>query len=369
MSWAEFSYPLLQAWDWWELFQKGCQVQVGGADQFGNILFGMDAVKTISQNTRNELAQKDLKNVVDRPIGFTVPLLTTSSGEKIGKSAGNATWLDKDLTPTFDLYQFFMRVPDADAARYLKMFTFVPLPKITELMDEHWKDPSKRVAQHALASEVVNLVHGPDEAKAVEMQHRQLFRPRDSTAEPTPLPVNATVSRAPPNSPTKDFLNPAAGNRFAPQTNFQNMPGLRIMLPRSLVVNQQFHKILWHAGLVSSRNEGHRLIVNNGAYVGSRPGFSGPMGDRLEFSPIRTWAHSETEKFIQDGNLLMLKVGKWKMKIVDIISDEEFEKRGLTCPGWDEFKQERDAATPSTTRLQETELAQSLPHKEESASQ
>ena len=105
MSFAEFSYPLMQAWDWWVLFQKGVQVQVGGSDQYGNILFGMDAVKTISRNTADEQARNPLKNHLDRPLGLTTPLLTSPSGEKFGKSAGNAIWLDKDMTSTFELYQ------------------------------------------------------------------------------------------------------------------------------------------------------------------------------------------------------------------------------------------------------------------------
>lgn len=106
MSFAEFSYPLLQAWDWWTLFQQtGTQVQVGGSDQYGNILFGMEAVKVISRNTAIEVRRNPLESEIDRPIGFTTPLLTAPSGEKFGKSAGNAIWLDKDMTSTFELYQ------------------------------------------------------------------------------------------------------------------------------------------------------------------------------------------------------------------------------------------------------------------------
>lgn len=105
MSFAEFSYPLLQGWDWWKLFQNGTQVQVGGSDQYGNILFGMEAVKSVSRNTANEQVRNPLDSELDRPIGFTTPLLTAPSGEKFGKSAGNAIWLDKDMTSTFELYQ------------------------------------------------------------------------------------------------------------------------------------------------------------------------------------------------------------------------------------------------------------------------
>lgn len=105
MSFAEFSYPLMQAWDWWVLFRKGVQVQVGGSDQYGNILFGMEAVKMISKNTPIEEDQNPLEDDLDKPIGFTTPLLTAPNGEKFGKSAGNAVWLDKDMTSTFELYQ------------------------------------------------------------------------------------------------------------------------------------------------------------------------------------------------------------------------------------------------------------------------
>lgn len=114
MSFAEFSYPLVQAWDWWHLFQTGCQLQIGGADQFGNILAGAEAVKQIAKdsheyqvNNRNiEMLDEERGiKVISDPVGFTVPLLTTASGEKFGKSAGNAVWLNPDMTSTYDLYQ------------------------------------------------------------------------------------------------------------------------------------------------------------------------------------------------------------------------------------------------------------------------
>ncbi|PWY86005.1 tyrosyl-tRNA synthetase mitochondrial precursor [Aspergillus heteromorphus CBS 117.55] len=337
MSFSEFCYPLMQAWDWWILFRKGAQVQVGGSDQYGNILFGMDAVKNISRHAAQEQERDALENDLDKPIGLTTPLLTAPSGEKFGKSAGNAIWLDKDLTSTFELYQFFVRTPDDVVEKYLKMFTFLPLPEIARLMEEQNKDPSKRVAQHALAAEFVELIHGKPEADAVIVQHRQLFRPRSSTAEPTPLPRTPKPNaKIPPQ--LAGFENPASGNVHAPQTNFQNMPSPQVTLPRSLVVNQPFNKVFWSAGLVSSKGEGHRVIINNGAHVGSRPGDTGPMSDELSFTPVRPWPADKTESFIVDGNLMLLKVGKWKFKVVKIISDEEFTKAGMTAPGWEELK-------------------------------
>ena len=125
MSFAEFTYPLMQAWDWWELYRTGTQLQIGGSDQFGNILAGAEAVKHMakhdpewlnsSQQVNNHTSgvkatfatapKKIIPPAKIEPMGFTVPLLTTAGGEKFGKSAGNAVWLDKELTSTFELYQ------------------------------------------------------------------------------------------------------------------------------------------------------------------------------------------------------------------------------------------------------------------------
>lgn len=112
MSFAEFTYPLLQAWDWWHMYStKDIQVQVGGSDQFGNIVAGIDTINWIRHNHYDPVFLQDEKTVKEKeaflkkPMGFTVPLLTTSSGEKFGKSAGNAIWLDGEMTSPFDLYQ------------------------------------------------------------------------------------------------------------------------------------------------------------------------------------------------------------------------------------------------------------------------
>ncbi|THC99738.1 hypothetical protein EYZ11_000788 [Aspergillus tanneri] len=352
MSFSEFSYPLMQAWDWWTLFKKGVQVQVGGTDQYGNILFGMDAVKAISRNTVMEQDQNPLENDIDKPIGFTTPLLTAPNGEKFGKSAGNAIWLDKDMTSTFELYQFFVRTPDDTIERYLKMFTFLPLPEIAKIMEEQNQDPSKRVAQHALASEFVELIHGKAEADAVAIQHRQLFRSRSSTAEPSPLLKTSGIPANYAKSPASAFANPQSGNKYAAQTNFANMPSIQVTLPKSLVYNQQFHKILWSAGMVSSKSEGHRVASNKGAYVGSRPGDSGHMTDSLTFTPILTWPAERTKEFIVDSNKLFLKLGKWKFKVVTIVSDEEFKQLGLSAPGWEPEKQEPESTFPDSTKSQ-----------------
>lgn len=107
---------MVQAWDWWYMYQtKNIQVQIGGSDQFGNILAGMDAINYIRKTHYDPLVREDGKMKESElfyktPMGFTVPLLTTASGEKFGKSAGNAIWLDQEMTRPFDLYQ--VRLPE-----------------------------------------------------------------------------------------------------------------------------------------------------------------------------------------------------------------------------------------------------------------
>ena len=107
MSFAEFAYPVTQAWDFWHLYQRGVQVQVGGADQYGNILFGVEGVKQIlKHHGQEEFGPKTGQDPdLVKPMGVTTPLITTASGEKLGKSAGNAIWLDQDMTSSYDLYQ------------------------------------------------------------------------------------------------------------------------------------------------------------------------------------------------------------------------------------------------------------------------
>ncbi|KAI9831129.1 MAG: hypothetical protein M1819_005217 [Sarea resinae] len=338
MSFAEFSYPLMQAWDWWYMYQtKGVQIQIGGSDQFGNIVAGMDAIKYISKNHHNPDIRQEKEDERMLPYGFTVPLLTTSSGEKFGKSAGNAVWLDKDMTSIFDLYQFFLRSSDADVGRYLKVLTFMPLPKIEQIMTTHMEDPAKRVAQHALARDFVELVHGEEAAKAAESQHRMIFR--SSSAPVTPQ----AVTPGPTASPVGD-INPSL-NRRAPQTTPNNAPTANLILPKSLIENQSVARVLYSAGLVSSRSEGHRLAQNQGAYLGSRSEGGGAMGDSLSFTPVKLRDPKKTQDYVMEGGLLILRVGKWKVKIVQVVSDEEFERLGLDAPGWkeDEKRAAREA--------------------------
>ncbi|KAL8938233.1 MAG: hypothetical protein Q9211_003299 [Gyalolechia sp. 1 TL-2023] len=342
LSFGEFSYPVLQAYDWWHMYNtfqmNGIQVQIGGSDQYGNIVAGIDAINHIRKNHYDPDVRRDRAGEDNKPMGFTVPLLTTSSGEKFGKSAGNAVWLDKDMTSPFDLYQFFLRSSDEDVSRYLKLFTFMPLKDIETVIAEHALDPSKRLAQRQLAREVLSIVHGGELVKAVEAQHGLLFRQSTNALKLGTRVAKTdnvrTGSKA--ENPDMNFLfNKGAGpDKPAAAGN--------VTLPKSLVFSRQIGAILYSAGLVSSRSEGHRLSAAKGAYVGSLPGQQhGGMPDHVEFTPALTWQDHYVNKFIIDGKLLILRAGKWKVKIVKIIEDDEFERLGLDAPGWEQVKLKR----------------------------
>lgn len=200
----------------------------------------------------------------------------------------------------------------------------MPINAIENIVREHENQPSKRIAQHKLAYEVLEIIHGKEAAKEAEKQHGLVFQGQPVTKKPADGILQSN-----------EDINPQL-NKHAPQITAANTPSHHILLPKSLVYNQAMARILYSAGLVSSRSEGHRLASKQGAYVGSRPGASGTMGDQLEFTPVANWFPKDTEKYVIDDDLLILRVGKWKLKIIKIVSDEEFERQGLTAPGWKE---------------------------------
>lgn len=212
-------------------------------------------------------------------------------------------------------------------------------------MHEHAKEPSKRHAQHALARDVVEMIHGEDEAKTAEANHRMLFAARSGQEKPAPIGGDLSNSL----------------NEKAPQTNSSNMPTVSMVLPHSLVYHRPIARILHSAGLVSSKSEGHRLAANQGAYIGSRADGTGRMREDLTFTPVTLFAPYRTKDYIIDGDLLILRVGKWKLKVVKIVSDEEFERRGLTAPGWEEMKKEAEEAK---TEAEEPKKEAEEPKKE-----
>ena len=231
------------------------------------------------------------------------------------------------------------------------------MPDISALMEENDKDRSKRVAQRRLAFEVLCVVHGKKEAQAAELESQKIFGGRSAFVAYNA--AKATSSSDEQEKPPAGDWNFAV-NKYAPHVTSADRPGAKMTLPRSLVVNQPISRVLYAAKLVSSRSEGHRVVVERGAYVGSLPGQKGGMGDKLEFDRIVNWQPSETEKFIIDGSLLILRVGKWNVRLITIVSDEEFEKLGVEAPpGWEELKEsQREGDDDEAEAVQEGEEGQ-----------
>ncbi|KAL8946475.1 MAG: hypothetical protein Q9222_007136 [Ikaeria aurantiellina] len=367
LSFAEFSYPILQGYDWWYMYHtfqlNGIQLQIGGSDQYGNIMAGIDAVNHIRRNHPDPDIRQEEDQFLNKPMGFTVPLLTTSSGEKFGKSAGNAIWLDKDMTSPFDLYQvrdldlfplipeltilqFFLRSSDEDVGRYLKLFTFMPIRNINEVMAEHGKDPGSRIAQRRLAREALEIIHGQETTRTVEAQHGILFRPSKTAMRREARAARQSDSNASTSPKTTD-MNFLVNKQAGPD---KPGSGGQVVLPRSLVVSRQISRVLYAAGLVGSRSEGHRMMAAKGAYIGSLPGKQHTtMPDHVEFTPALNWDDEYINKFIIDDKLLILRVGKWKIRIIKIVPDEEFERLGLDAPGWQELKTNRQEKESEST--------------------
>jgi tyrosyl-tRNA synthetase len=161
ISFTEFNYMVLQAYDFLNLFEKyDCKLQVGGSDQWGNITAGIDLIK--------KKAEKEV-------YGLTVPLATKADGAKFGKTEIGTIWLDAKKTTPYQFYQFWINVDDRDVIQYLKFFTFLSKQEIENLKNEVQKNPEKRNAQKVLANEVTSLVHGNDVAVIVEKISRKLF--------------------------------------------------------------------------------------------------------------------------------------------------------------------------------------------------
>lgn len=161
ISFTEFSYALLQSYDFLELYRReGCTVQMGGSDQWGNITTGIDLIRRVEGG---------------RAFGVVYPLVTNSSGTKFGKSEAGNIWLDPSLTSPFRFYQYWINVEDADAVRYLKFFTLLGRDEIDELADALEREPHRRAAQRALAEDVTRRLHGETGLAAAERATRALF--------------------------------------------------------------------------------------------------------------------------------------------------------------------------------------------------
>ncbi|MCC9991609.1 tyrosine--tRNA ligase, partial [Streptococcus agalactiae] len=161
ISYTEFAYQIMQGYDFYELNKNyNVTLQIGGSDQWGNMTAGTELIRRKSNGVSHVM---------------TVPLITDSTGKKFGKSEGNAVWLDADKTSPYEMYQFWLNVMDADAVRFLKIFTFLSLKEIEDIRIQFEEAPHLRLAQKTLAREVVTLVHGEKAYKEAVNITEQLF--------------------------------------------------------------------------------------------------------------------------------------------------------------------------------------------------
>jgi tyrosyl-tRNA synthetase len=224
ISYTEFSYTLLQAYDYLVLHDTfGCTLQMGGSDQWGNITAGMDLIRRV----RGKKAH-----------GLVLPLVTTSAGTKFGKTEAGTIWLDPELTSPYEFYQFWLNADDRDAVKYLRFFTFLAAPRIAELEAAGAREPEKRHPQRVLAQEVTRAVHGDQAVRDAEAAAQKLFGGD-----------LATMS-------VRELLE-VFGN--VPSKVVGHEPeGWRLV------------NLLTDVGLTSSNSEATRLIRNGGIYVNER---------------------------------------------------------------------------------------------------
>jgi tyrosyl-tRNA synthetase len=193
ISFTEFSYMVIQAHDFWHLSRtEGCELQMGGSDQWGNITAGIELV-----------ARREGRQVH----GLVFPLITTAGGAKFGKSEAGNVWLDPARTSPYQFYQFWVNTDDRDVERYLKLFTFLRLDRIAATLAEHAADPGRRVAQRLLAREVTTTVHGEEAAAQAMDAAAAMFGGAGGDLSRAELPER-TVSRSdlPGDIPIVDLL-------------------------------------------------------------------------------------------------------------------------------------------------------------------
>ena len=269
ISFTEFTYMLLQAYDYWWLHTNlQCELQIGGSDQWGNITAGVDLIRRRSGVHVH---------------GLTWPLLTRSDGAKFGKTAEGAVWLDPERTSPYRFHQYFIQIPDEDVERSLLQFTMLPVTEIAELAEAHQRDPGQRKAQRTLANEVTSLVHGPGAAAAAEKAAGILFgSPVDDMDEAAFEAVAAEV-------PTSD-VSLTADDGFDVASNSFDLV-----------------ELLASTGLASSKGDARRGLSGGSVYVNNER--------------VPTEASTVTAERLLYGRYLLLRRGKRRYHLLHVESD------------------------------------------------
>ncbi|MGA3280484.1 MAG: tyrosine--tRNA ligase [Smithella sp.] len=266
LNFIEFNYMILQAYDFLYLFQNyGCALQMGGNDQWGNMLAGTELIRKV--------AAKDAHAV-------TFPLITTSLGQKMGKTEKGTIWLDKNLTTPYDYYQYWINCDDADLERFLKLFTFLPLTEISIV--KRLTDAQLNMAKAVLAFEATRITHGVQEAIAAWQASMEAFHSRPVDADMFP---SCTIPRAAAASDT------SAISRYR-------------ISRKEMDAGVQICAACAKAGLTQSISETKRLIEQGGIYINDRQVKS--IDEKITFADFG------------GGNELRVRKGKKKYLIIEV---------------------------------------------------
>ena len=231
LSFTEFSYMLLQAYDFLVLFDRfGCTFQMGGSDQWGNILAGADLIRRLRSDR-----SVDAKSLAH---GVVFPLVTTSAGVKFGKTEAGTIWLDPALTPPFRFYQFWIQTDDRDVVKYLRFFTWMTQEEIAELERQVQEAPERREAQRRLAREVTLAVHGESGLARAELATRILFGEEIAGLEPSEI-----------------------------EEVFADVPSSQVVADSFAGDGMPLADLLAASGLVPSKSEARRAIRGGGIYL------------------------------------------------------------------------------------------------------
>lgn len=261
ISYTEFSYQVLQAFDYLELYRRyQCRLQIGGSDQWGNIVAGLDLIRKVEGATAHAL---------------TIPLLAKSDGSKFGKTASGSIWLDDQMTSAYEFFQYWLNSDDADMPKLLKVFSLKPRVEIERLIETVKVNPGAREAHRELARELTALIHGPQIAQSVEMAAKALF-----------------------------------GQAEIEQLDLQTLTSALAQLPKTQIQKNQpiptWVDLITACGVVDSKSAARRIVKEGGAYINNR------KVESEDFTPAKT--------DLLHGRFLLLRKGKRDLAAVEMVS-------------------------------------------------
>ena len=259
ISYTEFSYQVLQAFDYLELYRRNdCKLQIGGSDQWGNIVAGLDLIRKVEGGTAHAL---------------TIPLLAKSDGTKFGKTASGAIWLDSTMTSAYEFFQFWLNSDDADMPKLLKVFSMKDRKEIERLIETVNTNPGAREAHRELAREMTTLIHGADMAKKVEEAAKALFG-QGEISELDLATLDSALSQLPKTQVKK-------GDPFPTWVD-----------------------LLAATGVVDSKSAARRIVKEGGAYLNNK------KVENEDFTPSKS--------DLLHGKYLLLRKGKRDLAAVEV---------------------------------------------------